>query len=333
MNLRLAILSRPRLRRWLVRLALGLVLAFVGLNVLAYRHAHALTHFGPPGARPVPPDALSTWDKVKLALAGRQYPRPENKLCAANLDPHGTTHHFTTADGVELEAWHLPALTEKQRGTVLLFPGFSASKDSLAREAGLFQRLGFAAFVADFRGCGGSEGDVTTVGLCEADDVAAASAYVEKTWGGPQVFYGISMGAASILRAVSVHGLKPAAVVMECPFDSLLNTVKARCRLAGAPESAAYLLCFWGGRQLGCDPFAHDVTAYARDVTCPVLHLQGARDSRVSADQARAVFANLAGSKRFELFAEVGHQPVAFREPDRWRELVRGWLDEHVPGR
>jgi alpha-beta hydrolase superfamily lysophospholipase len=328
--------DRPlaRRRRWKRRLtvvAAGLLLAFVGLNVLAYRHAHALTHFGPPGARPAPPDGLSTWGKLKLALGGRQYPRPQNRLAATDLDPRGTVHRFAAADGVALEAWHLPARADHPRGTVLLFHGFTACKDTLAREAGLFQRLGFAAFLVDFRACGGSGGAVTTVGLAEADDVAAACAYVARTWGGPQVIYGVSMGAAAALRAVSAHGVRPAAVVVECPFDTLVNAVKARCRIAGAPQPLAYLLCFWGGRQLGCDPFAHDVTAYARAVTCPVLHLQGARDSRVRVAEAKAVFENLAGPKRFELFESVGHHAIAGREPERWRALVGRFLDEYVP--
>src|SRR5262249_44029901 len=143
--------ARRRLPRWLARITLGLALAFAGLNVLAYRHAHALTHFGPPGVRPAPPDALSTWAKLGLALGGRQYPRPENPLRATDLDPHRTVPPSTAADGVGREGWHLPALTDKPRGTVLLFHGFTACKDALAREAGLFQRLGFTAFLVDFR--------------------------------------------------------------------------------------------------------------------------------------------------------------------------------------
>jgi len=322
---------RRWLSRWLVRITLGLLVVFAGLNVLAYRHARAMTHFGPPGARPPAPDGLSAWAKAKLALGGRQYPRPQNKLGPTDLDPGATVHRFPSTDGVELEAWHLPALADRPRGTVLLFHGFTACKDSLAREAGLFQRLGFHAFLVDFRACGSSSGDVTTVGMAEADDVAAACAYVERTWGGPQVLYGVSMGAAASLRAVSVHGVRPAAIVMECPFDTLVNAVKARCRVAGAPEPTAYLLCFWGGRQLGYDAFAHDIRAYARDVTCPVLHLHGARDPRVRVAEAQAVFDNLAGPKRFEVFEEAGHESIAGRAPERWRALVGQWLDEWGP--
>src|SRR5262249_1798820 len=96
--------------------------------------------------------------------------------------------------------------------------------------------LGYSTFLVDFRGSGGSGGNVTTIGVSEAEDVASAWEYARKlTPGQPVVLFGQSMGAAAVLRALSLRTAEPAAVVLECPFDRLLSTVENRFTSMGLP--------------------------------------------------------------------------------------------------
>ena len=59
-----------------------------------------------------------------------------------------------------LEAWLVPQVNA--RGTVILFHGHAASKDSQLREASVFHGMGFNAFLVDFYGSGGSGGNETS---------------------------------------------------------------------------------------------------------------------------------------------------------------------------
>jgi uncharacterized protein len=135
------------------------------------------------------------------------------------------------------------------------------------------------------------------------------------------------MGSAAILRAIAREGVTADAVIIETPFDRLINTARNRFNLMGLPAfPAAELLVFWGGVQQGFNGFEHNPVEYARSVKCPVLMMHGERDSRVTAEQARSIFDNLDGLKRFRLF-DVSHEVIAVARPEEWREQVIDFLN------
>ena len=111
-----------------------------------------------------------------------------------------------------------------------LFHGYAACKAYLLKEAQALHRMGYAVLLVDFRGSGGSSGNVTTIGVDEADDVSRVWEYARLSWKDqPVIFYGQSMGSAAILRALALHeDIRPAALVLECPFDKLRSTVANR---------------------------------------------------------------------------------------------------------
>jgi alpha-beta hydrolase superfamily lysophospholipase len=313
------------------RLALILVVVpLVLLNAVAFMHARAFTRYAPgESADGYGREPLGGWQKARLLFTGVTVPRPENRYTPADWRLPFTTHTIASG-GATLEAWHVPA--EQPRGLMLLFHGYATCKASLLPEAAAFRAMGYASLLVDFRGSGGSSGSDTTIGAHEADDVAAAVAYAREQWPGRRlVLFGPSMGAAAILRAAARGGVGPDAVVLECPFDRLLTTVEHRFTMRGLPAFPfARLLLFWGGVQHGFDPFAHNPVEYAAGVRCPALLMHGARDRHVAPAEAEAVYAALAGPKRFALFAEAGHQPYCWEWPERWCEVVSGFLGEHV---
>jgi alpha-beta hydrolase superfamily lysophospholipase len=310
-----------------------LLFLFLLLNLVAYLHAHAMTHFVRDGSRTKPPESLSFWQKVKVLATGVTIPRPCNETTPARLGLPFTTHSFPAGDGIELEAWHIAH--PRPRGLVVMFHGYAACKASLLGEAKAFYKLGYAIFLVDFRGSGGSSGSVTTIGVSEAEDVARTLEWVRAKWAGrPVILYGQSMGSAAILRAIAEHGARPDAVVLECPFDKLLSTVKNRFSAMGLPSFPfAQLLVFWGGVQHGFNGFNHNPVEYAEHVRCPVLLLQGGEDPRVTTEQAEAIFANLRGEKEFQLFPGVGHESYGAARPELWNLTVARFLARHLGGK
>jgi alpha-beta hydrolase superfamily lysophospholipase len=305
------------------------VFAFLWLNVVAYLHARAMTHFVTSGARTGSPESLSRLRKVAVLVAGVTVPKPCNTVLPDAIGLEFEVHRFA-GDCGEIEAWFIPR--EQSRGTVLMFHGYASCKSVILPEAKMFHQLGYATVVVDFRACGGSAGTNTTIGVYEADDVAAAYAYVRTRWSDePVILFGQSMGGAAVLRAVAVHNLEPAALVLECPFDRLIGTVKNRFSVMGLPSFPfAQLLVFWGGVQQGFDGFEHNPMDYAREVRVPTLLLYGGRDTMVQPAEARRVFENLAGAKRIEQFSERRHESYVAREADRWSEVVTSFLEPHL---
>jgi pimeloyl-ACP methyl ester carboxylesterase len=211
---------------------------------------------------------------------------------------------------------------------VILFHGYSAEKTSLLGEARAFLDLGASALLVDFRGSGGSSESYTTVGVHEAEDVAAAMGFARERLSHGNVFlFGRSMGAAAILRAVHAHGTQPDGVILEAVFDTLLNTVRHRFRAMELPAfPSAELLVFWGGRQWGFDGFGHNPSDYAASVHCPALLMHGERDPRVRLTEARRVFEAIPGLKEFVTFQQSGHESYLSDNANPWRNAVERFI-------
>jgi len=322
---------RRRARKILIIGGVVFLIGFLLLNLMAYRHAWAMTHFvRQEKTRTEPPEHLSTWGKVKVLFTGVTIPRPENTRSPKDFGLAFETAKFTGAKGLELEAWRIP--NEAARTVIVLFHGYASAKDSQLDTAAALHEMGCECWLVDFHGSGGSAGDTTSIGWDEGVDVAASFRFVKERAGGRKVILlGSSLGAASILRAVAQEGVQPDGLILECPFNSLLETTKNRFHAMHLPAfPLAHLLVFWGGRQFGFDGFAHNPAEYARAVHCPTLLMNGDSDARVTRANAQAVRDNLPKDSYFHIFADTGHESYLKKWPEEWREVAQSFLHPNV---
>ena len=304
---------------WVVGVCL---LLFAGINVILYNHAYHFTHFSPAGTQKTArPEQLSFGEKVTLAFTGVRNPKPVN--AARPREPFRVVHLQNERKN-RLEGWFIGA--EGAAGTVVLFHGYTSTKSQLLTEAEAFRELGFNTLLVDLSGHGGSGGHVTTIGYHEAADVAAAYVYAREV-DDRVILYGVSMGAAAILRAVPAYGLRPDALVLECPFATMLQATRNRFRIMHLPEyPLAELLVFWGGWQNDYDAAGHNPADYARQVQVPTLLMYGLRDRRVIRPEVEAIYRNLRGPKELVYFKDLEHQSYCKKEPQRWRAVVNRFL-------
>jgi alpha-beta hydrolase superfamily lysophospholipase len=117
--------------------------------------------------------------------------------------------------------------------------------------------LNYDTLLVDFRGLGGSSGNTTTLGVRETEDVALSMRYAQRSkFKRPFVLYGVSMGSAAILKAVAQREVNPDAIILELPFDRLIDAVKSRLKAFKIPTfPMVELLVFWGGFQYGFNGF------------------------------------------------------------------------------
>ena len=137
-------------------------------------------------------------------------------------------------------------------------------------KAEIFLSLGCNTMLVDFMGSGRSEGDQTTIGYFEAEEVKTAFDYLEKNGEKEIVLFGTSMGAVAIMKAIRDYSLAPSSIIVECPFGTMLHTAEARFKLLDVPSfPMAGLLVFWGGVQNNFNAFRHNPSEYAKAITCP----------------------------------------------------------------
>lgn len=317
--------NRPWRRRFR-RVVLLCVVGFVTANIFAIIQSRAMTQFSGTGARTLAPEHLSHWQKIKVLFCGVDVPRPVNRVDPSSVGLDFETMRFPTTDHLSLEAWRIPSAHPK--GVMLLFHGYSGHKSDMLPHAALLHEMGFDVVMVDFRGCGGSDGNYTTLGMREGDDVAAAASFVQKNWPSePQILYGQSMGSVAVLRAVGVLHVAPRAVIVECPYDRILSTVSHRFHAMNLPAfPLAHMLIFWGGVQRGYWPFQLDAVQYARDMRCPVLYLRGEHDPYVTNEEAHAVFDVLGGPKQYVEITGAGHESYPAANPGQWRQSITDFI-------
>jgi uncharacterized protein len=303
------------------------------LNLLAYQHARAMLNFSAEGDRTPPPQSLSAWQKLKALTFGVTVPRPENTRSPQDLGLPSETLRFRGDGMTSVEGWLL--MPPNPRGTVLLFHGYADSRSSLLEEGRAFYKMGFAAVLIDFRGSGGSDGNATTLGYHEAQDVAVAFRQVRsRGLPGPLILYGKSMGGAAVLRSIAALDVKPDAIILESVFGQMLGTVRNRFGLMGLPSfPGAELLILWGSVQVGFSGFSHNPEEYARACECGALVLHGAEDRHARPEEGEAIYKNLRGSKELVVFNGAGHTSLYAIAPERWREVVGQFLARQAHGR
>lgn len=287
------------------------------MNISACFHASKFTCFTAAGAeKTANPHQLGWAGKLKAIFLGIDNPRPENHSLP-NV-PFETVHIQSQK---MLEGWLVRVPDSK--GTVALFHGYSGCKSMMLERAGIFNTLGYNTLLIDFAGTGGSEGNETTIGYNEADDVKATYQYLKDLQEPHIILFGTSMGAAAVLRAGAVHGINPSSAILECPFGSMYQTTCARFQQMNVPAfPMAGLLVFWGGALNGFNAFRHNPQDYAASIKFPVLLLYGEKDQEVSPAETQAIFNNLQGRKRLYTFPEAGHENYLERYREEWENAV-----------
>ncbi|MGF6926876.1 alpha-beta hydrolase superfamily lysophospholipase [Chitinophaga sp. W2I13] len=312
------------MKRFFKKLAWTCILLFVLLNIIGAFHAWKFTHFYDDGGRRNKlPEQMSTGEKIKTILFGVRIAK--SATTGFPSVPYETVL-LRTAGGLRLEGWWIPA--KAATGTVILFHGYNGNKGSLLPEADRFRSLGYNTFLLDFRAHGNSEGYTCSVGYKEAEDVKLAWEYVKQKNKHPVILWGVSMGAAAILKAVPEYGLKPKQLILQCPFATLTDAVKSRMRAVHLPAFPfSQILTFWGGIEQGFWGAGFKPESYASQIDMPVLYFYGKQDIRVTEQETREVFAHLGTrQKKLYIFPNAGHQSFCGKDSTTWMKEVTAFL-------
>lgn len=298
-----------------------LTIIFVLMNVVAVFHSYKFTHFvDSKTARAKAAKKLTTGQKISTLIFGVNNPRPTNEIT-----PSTNFETVILNSNKKIECWSIK--TTNSKGTVVLFHGFGAQKASMLDKAEVLRQQGFNTLLVDFMGSGGSEGNQTTIGFLEAEQVKTCVDYLTKK-GEKNIFlFGTSMGSVAVMKAISDFDIKPKGIIIECPFGSMYKTVRARFKIMNAPTfPMAGLLVFWGGLQNGFWAFGHNPTEYAKKITCPTLLMYGAQDEKVSKAEIDEIFANLNGKKELKIYKNSGHENYLTKYKDEWTKDITQFI-------
>lgn len=316
------------LGKWLKRLFYLFLFFFISSNFALYNHAYYFTHFVDKDLPKVTSQTIeskSMMEKIKLGIYGVEMPKPRNKVT-----PDSAYKVITLGRQPQLHAWMIPTHLPP-KGVIILFHGYTGCKSSLLGRANVFRKLGYHTFLVDSRGHGDSEGVQTSIGYYESEDVHTAYKYIKLYYEDlPISFFGTSMGAVSILKAVHDYQLQAEKLILECPFRSLSDAVYSRFENLKIPTFVLpELLLFWGGIQLNIDSKAHNSLSYAKKVNIPTLILYGKKDPKVRRHEVDDVYNALASTKKkLVIFEEGGHDHLITDDVVIWTKEVWDFLEK-----
>lgn len=314
-------------RKIFKRLILTLVVVFVFMNIVAILHAYKFTHFANANVEKTKkPEKLTLGKKLNALLWGVNNTRPTN-----NSKPISYYETVVLQSNKKIECWYLKkeklSNTDTINGTVILCHGYGSEKSSMLDKAEIFDSLHYNTFLIDFMGSGGSEGNTTTIGYKEAEQVKTAYVFLTNQGVKDIYLFGTSMGAVAIMKAIKDYDLRPKGIIIECPFGTMQQTVEERFKNMSVPTfPMAGLLFFWGGIQNGFWAFNHNPTDYAKHITCATLLLYGEKDKNVSRQEIDNIFANLAGQKRLKTYVFSGHENYLNKYKTEWTHDIANFL-------
>ncbi|MFQ5881515.1 MAG: alpha/beta hydrolase [Candidatus Methylomirabilales bacterium] len=180
---------------------------------------------------------------------------------------------IVTDDGVTLDGWFVPV--RQARGVLLFFHGNAGNISHRLDSLKLFNDLGLATLIFDYRGYGRSHGKPSEQGTYR--DAEAVWRYVtEKRHTAVQdiVLFGRSLGAAIAVHLATEH--TPKALIIESAFTSI-------------PDLAAEVYPFLPARWLA--RFRYSTEAHLQSVSCPVLVVHSRDDEIIPFAHGRRLFA------------------------------------------
>lgn len=211
---------------------------------------------------------------------------------------------LTTADGIFIAGWFVPAKTPSG-AAVLVLHGYPADKsDLLDRAAFLHER--YDLLFIDFRYFGKSGGSYSTVGAREVEDALAAIAELERRGIERIGVYGFSMGGAVALTALDRTDAVD-AVVAEAPYADLRLIGEEPYRYLGPFRGpAAWLTGLLAKLAFGVDVDKVSPEASAARTDVPVLLIHSKKDKVIPFIHAERIQAALKDDPNAEFFFPEG---------------------------
>ncbi len=230
----------------------------------------------------------------------------------APAPPDTETVEIAARDNAKLSAWWLRPV--KQKGNC-----------GSVRFAPMFLEKGYAVLVPDSRAHGASGGDFVTYGLLERHDVISWAHWMNAEGCGKIYGLGESLGASILIQAAVVEP-SLAAIVAECPFAYLRETVECRVRrmsklpaYIGSPLAKLVVSCgaLYANLSDGLDFRRVSPANSIRHSSTPILLIHGLNDSRTPPSNSKMLAAANPGDPRWLVPGPAGACWVGFQTPPR----------------
>ena len=237
--------------------------------------------------------------------------------------------YTTSRDGLKLHAYFYK--NDRSNHYVLFFNGYRGTpRRDFSGGALEAIALGKNAILVDQRAHGQSEGHSITFGRKEQYDVLSWINFVQEKWGKSVkiTIVGISMGGATVLMASDKID-SSIKVIADCPYSREKDVIKYSMKKLGFPPAI-----FWPLGYLSALIFSHaslkdDARECVSKSKSKILILHGTGDTIVPIEMSERVLEGNEDHVQYEKFEGAEHALSYLREPERYRKIIKNFIEEN----
>lgn len=216
-----------------------------------------------------------------------------------------------TSDGLNLNAWYIPA--KSQVGTVLFCHGNGGNISYSLDVAETLNKLNLNVLIFDYRGYGKSEGSPTENGTYT--DAETAYQWLLKDKNIPEnsiIVMGRSLGAAIAANLAKNHS--PRILILESGFSSTPDVAAKQY-----PIFPVRLLC----------RYKYKTAEYVKDIKCPLLVVHSTEDEIIPYANGKRIFNSAKEPKEF-LVIKGSHNEGYSDSGDSYVNGLRNFIEKHA---
>lgn len=235
----------------------------------------------------------------------------------------------------EFPAWHVPGESDTW---AILTHGKGANRREGLRLMPIFAGRGFHALAITYRndeGCPPSPRGTYSYGREEWEELEGAVRFALDRGARRIVLAGYSMGGAISLAFMRNSALasRASALILDAPMIDLVPTVAHGARKSGVPVGVLPFSNRVAARRYGFDwrDFDHFETAMGLEV--PVLLFHGDADRTIPVETSDAFASSRPDIVRYVRIPGADHVRAWNHDPEAYRQVVDGFLAEHLGGR
>ena len=237
---------------------------------------------------------------------------------------------FVSSDGLQLRGWYIPP-DPQNRAVIVFVHGLATNRGHLLNEAALLASHGYGALLIDLRNHGASQGNVTTLGYAEVEDVRGAVNYLLTR---PEIdpqrigLMGHSMGAGTVIRAAA-RIPQVRAVIAASAYTSIEDNIADGVEgLTGLPAFPFAPLVIWfGERETGMDiRQVRPIDDVPNISPRAILLIHGQDDTLIPVRNARQLYQAAREPKQLYIVPNAGHVGLLDANPREYERQVIGFL-------
>lgn len=218
---------------------------------------------------------------------------------------------------------------------IIFFHGWHSSGENDISCFGIpkLYKEGYDFLIVDQVAHGKSEGNITTVGILEQEDVLLWVDKINDIYNNNCniILSGMSMGANMVMLSSNKHMNNVKAIIENCGFTNTFDELKyISNKKYKIPDFTFWFVYMMAKIKSGLDLKKYDARDSLKESLYPVLFIHGKKDQTVPYKMAIELYNSCSKEKELLLVEDAIHLVSSIVEPTKFNEVIISFLNKYL---